>query len=56
MSHLPTHVSSAIAEDVEHARELIMNPLSHSRIVSVYPAEVKEAIGTITQLKQELRR
>lgn len=48
-------VSSEIAENVEHARELIMNPLSHSRIVGIYPAEVKGAIETITQLKQELR-
>lgn len=48
------HVPSTLADEVEHARELIMNPLSHSRIISVYPAEVKEAIDIIKRLKQEL--
>lgn len=49
------HVTPVIVDDIEHARELIMNPLSHSRIVSVYPAEVKEAIEIVTKLKQELK-
>jgi energy-coupling factor transporter ATP-binding protein EcfA2 len=49
------HVPSTLADEVEHARELIMNPLSHSRIISVYPAEVNEAIDFIKRLKQELQ-
>lgn len=50
----PHVTSTPLVDEVEHARELIMNPLSHSRIVSVYPAEVKEAIAIIVKLKQEL--
>lgn len=36
-------VTSTLADEVEHAHELIMNPLSHARIISVYPAEVQES-------------
>ena len=48
-------VTPMLADEVEHARELIMNPLSHARIINVYPAEVKEAIDIIVKLKQELK-
>ena len=48
-------VDPMLANEVEHARELIMNPLSHARIISVYPAEVSEAIDIIVRLKQELQ-
>ena len=48
-------VTPMLADEVEHARELIMNPLSHARITSVYPAEVSEAIDIIVRLKQELQ-
>lgn len=48
------YVSQALAEEVEQARSLIMNPLSHSRIISIYPAEIKEAIEIILKLQSEL--
>ena len=44
-----------LASKIEHSRSLIMNPLSHARIISVYPAEVKEAIEIIKKLKEELQ-
>lgn len=47
-------VSKTLAAEVEQTRGLIMNPLSHARIVSVYPAEIKDAIAVIEKLKQEL--
>lgn len=49
-------VSSDLATKIEHTRSLIMNPLSHARIMSVYPAEVKEAIEAIETLQQECNR
>ncbi len=33
-----------------------MNPLSHSRVVSIYKSEVKDAIEVIGELKQALAR
>lgn len=48
-------ISPELASKVEHSRSLIMNPLSHARIISVYPAEVKEAIEAIEELKTVCR-
>lgn len=48
-------ISPELASKVEHSRSLIMNPLSHARIISVYSAEVKEAIEAIEELKRECR-
>jgi ABC-type dipeptide/oligopeptide/nickel transport system ATPase subunit len=43
-----------LVKKVEEARSLIMNPLSHARIVSIYHGEVKEAIEVISDLQQAL--
>ena len=49
------YVSQLLACDVELYRNIIMNPLSHSRIVQVHRKEVEDAIATIKQLKQALQ-
>lgn len=49
-------LSAQLSDDIEHARTLIMNPLSHARIVNVYPGEIKEAIELIKNLKNELSK
>lgn len=49
-------LSSDLVAKVEQARSLIMNPLSHSRVVSIYKSEVKDAIEVIRELKQALAR
>lgn len=46
-------ITGELATKIEHSRSLIMNPLSHARIVNVYPAEVKEAIEAIEELKRQ---
>ena len=49
------YVDSSIAQDVELYRNIIMNPLSHSRIVQAHRQEVEKAIITIKKLKQALQ-
>lgn len=48
------NVPTTLKERVEQVRTLIMNPLSHARIVRIYPAEVKDAIEVIEELQQAL--
>jgi energy-coupling factor transporter ATP-binding protein EcfA2 len=48
------YVDCSLAQNVELYRNIIMNPLSHSRIVQVYRQEVEDAIATIKKLKQAL--
>lgn len=40
--------------DVPIARSVAMNPLSHSRIVAVFQAEVQKAIQAVRRLQEEL--
>jgi energy-coupling factor transporter ATP-binding protein EcfA2 len=49
-------ISQSLVAEVEQTRSLIMNPLSHARIITVYPAEVKDAIVIIQKLQQELEK
>ncbi len=49
------YVSKLLAFDVELYRNIIMNPLSHSRITQTYTGEVAQAIHTIKNLKQVLQ-
>jgi hypothetical protein len=49
------YVSQMLAFDVELYRNIVMNPLSHSRDVQVYRQEIVDAIATIKKLKQALQ-
>jgi len=49
-----TYLEEQIVRDVEQYLSLVMNPLSHSRIVTVYRKEIEDAIATIKRLKQAL--
>lgn len=49
------YVDSGLAEEVELYRNIIMNPLSHSRITQVYSGEVEEAIAVIKKLHNRLQ-
>jgi len=49
-----SYLEQQIVRDVEQYLSLVMNPLSHSRIVTVYRKEIEDAIVTIKRLKQAL--
>lgn len=48
------YVNQLLAFDVELYRNIIMNPLSHSRITGVFRQEIVDAIATIEKLKLAL--
>jgi ABC-type molybdenum transport system ATPase subunit/photorepair protein PhrA len=48
------YVNSLLAFDIELYRNIIMNPLSHSRITQAYSGEVAQAISTVEKLKDAL--
>jgi len=48
------YISATLATDVELYRGLILNPLSHSRIVSVHRGELQQALQTLQNLKSAL--
>jgi hypothetical protein len=48
------YVNSLLAFDIELYRNIIMNPLSHSRITQAYSGEVAQAISTVENLKNAL--
>jgi AAA15 family ATPase/GTPase len=48
------YVNSLLVSDVELYRNIIMNPLSHSRITQAYSGEVGQAIATVERLKNTL--
>jgi len=48
------YVNSLLAFDIELYRNIIMNPLSHSRITQAYSGEVGQAISTVENLKNVL--
>jgi hypothetical protein len=47
-------IPPSLVAEVEQTRSLIMSPLSHAHIISVFPNEVKDAICIIQKLQQEL--
>lgn len=51
---IESQIPTDIVKEVRIARSVVMNPLSHSRIVSVFQAEVYKAIQAVTQLQDEL--
>jgi hypothetical protein len=48
------YVNQLLIFDIELYRNIIMNPLSHSRITQAYSGEVGQAISTIEKLKNTL--
>ena len=48
------YVNSFLAFDIKLYRNIIMNPLSHSRITQAYSGEVGQAIATVEKLKDAL--
>lgn len=48
------YVNEHLAFDIELYRNIIMNPLSHSRITQAYSGEVAQAISTVENLKDAL--
>lgn len=51
---MESKIPADIVKDVKTARSVVMNPLSHSRIVAVFQAEVQKAIQAVTRLQEEL--
>ena len=48
------YVNPLLAFDIQLYRNIIMNPLSHSRITQAYSGEVGQAISTVENLKDAL--
>jgi energy-coupling factor transporter ATP-binding protein EcfA2 len=50
----PKYIDTDLAAKVEESRSLVMNPLSHARLASVYRQEIQNAIDTIERLENVL--
>jgi hypothetical protein len=49
------YVDAVLAAEIELYRSIIMNPLSHSRIVTVIRKELQDAIGAVKRLETALK-
>ncbi|MEG4420788.1 AAA family ATPase [Microcoleus sp. LAD1_D5] len=50
-----SYLDQQLVDEVELYLSLVMNPLSHSRMTTVYRQEIENAIATIKKLKQALK-